>query len=294
MPEKVYLNGDLIDVTAARVNVTNPAFQHGVGLFETLRVYDGRPFALDRHIARLRESARKLDMPVGDVLEDVENAVRAVIDANGLSEARVRFTVTPAEMHEENARPTLLVMAQQTTGYPPELYEKGMTVYIADRFRQSSSDPLAGHKTTCYYPRLIALREAQSKGCGEAIWATPPQFLPDGKVAVYLAEGSLSNLFIVKAGRMRTPPVDTPVLPGITRAVVLELAQAENIPADEAPCTIDHLLEADEVFLTNAIMEVMPVTRVERRAVGNEKPGPITGRLREAYLRRVSAEPNHD
>lgn len=281
MVEKVYLGGELLDVKVARVSVTNPSFQHGVGLFETLRAYNGRPFALDRHIARLRESARALDMPIGHVLDDVPAAVEAVLEANRLQNARLRFTVTPPGTHEEAARPTLLVMGQETAGYPPELYEQGMTVYVADRFRQSSHDPLAGHKTTCYYPRLVALRLAQSKGCGEALWATPSN---------YLAEGSLSNLFIVKAGRLKTPPVDTPVLPGITRAVVLELAGSEHIAAEEAACTINDLLDADEVFLTNAMMEVMPVTRVERRPIGTEKPGPVTQQLRAAYRRRVTME----
>jgi branched-chain amino acid aminotransferase len=279
MSEKFYLNGELLHATAARVSVSNPSFQHGVGLFETLRAYEGRPFALDRHVARMRESARKLDMAIGNVLDEVEAAVRAVIQANNLGDARLRFTVTPPGLYEDPPRPTLLVMAQATTGYPPELYEQGMTVCVADQFRQSAWEPLAGHKTTCYYPRLVALRQAQAKGCGEAIWATPGN---------YLAEGSLSNLFLVKAGRLRTPPVDTPVLPGVTRSVVLELAQAENMPADEAPCTINDLLDADEVFLTNAIMEVMPVARVERRGIGAEKPGPITRQLAGAYGRLVA------
>ncbi len=279
MSEKVYLNGELVGVAAARVSVSSPSFQHGVGLFETLRTYDGRPFALDRHIARMRDSARKLDMPVETVLDDVAAAVGAVVAANKLSNARLRFTVTPPGAHEDAARPTLLVMAQETAGYPPELYANGMTVCVADRFRQSPWDPLAGHKTTSYYPRLVALRQAQARGCGEALWATP---------ANCLAEGSLSNLFLVKGGRLRTPPLDTPILPGITRAIVLELAKAANVPTDEAPCTINDLLDADEVFLTNAIMELMPVTRVERRPIGSEKPGPITRQLAEAY-RKLTA-----
>jgi branched-chain amino acid aminotransferase len=274
MTEKVYLNGELVNATAARISVSSPAVQHGVGLFETLRTYEGRPFALDRHIGRMRDSSRKLDMPIDNVLGEIAAAVRSVIEANRLKNARVRFTAAPAGPHEEPHGPTLLVMAQETAGYPPELYEQGMTVCVADRYRQSPWDPLAGHKTTSYYSRLVALRQAQAKGCGEALWATP---------ANYLAEGSLSNLFLVKGRRLRPPAVDTPVLPGITRATVLELAKAANIPADEAPCTIDDLLDADEVFLTNAIMEVMPVTRVERRAIGTEKPGAITRQLGEAY-----------
>ena len=280
MSEKVYLNGELVSVSAARVSVSSPALQHGVGLFETLRAYDGRPFALERHVARMRASAVKLDMPVDGALDEVATAVEQVLAANRLANARVRFTVAPPGPQETPPRPLLLVMAQETAGYPAELYERGMTVCLADRFRQSPWDPLAGHKTTSYCPRLVALRQAQAKGCGEALWATP---------ANLLAEGSLSNLFLVKGGRLKTPPLDTPVLPGVTRAIVLELAQAGGIPADEAPCSIDDLLDADEVFLTNAIMEVMPVSRVERRGIGGEKPGDVTRALAEAYRKATGA-----
>lgn len=279
MAEQVYLNGKLVDAVQAQVSAGNPAFLHGVGLFETLRAYDGRAFALGRHVERMRTSAGQLDMPLGDVLERVPEAVRQVLAVNGLKNARIRFTATPPGAGESAAEPTLLVAAQETAGYPPELYEKGMTVCICDRYRQSSQDPLAGHKTTSYYSRLMALRMAQAKQCGEALWATP---------ANHLAEGSISNLFLVKGGRLRTPPVDTPVLPGITRGIVLELAGESGLTADEAPCTIDDLLDADEVFLTNAIMEVMPVARIERRAIANEQPGAVTRRLHELYRQRVT------
>jgi branched-chain amino acid aminotransferase len=186
----------------------------------------------------------------------------------------VRFTVTAADPLDPQARPTLIVSAQAVTGYPPEMYEKGMTVFICTDYRQSAQDPLAGHKTTSYFPRLVALRTAQERGCNEALWFTP---------ANLLAEGCISNVFLVKNGELRTPPLDTPVLPGIAREVVLEQAAALGITAHQVPCTIDDLLDADEVFLTNSVMEVMPVTRVERKAIANEKPGPVTRRLLEAY-----------
>ena len=277
MGNKVYLNDGLVEMSRAAVAVANPSFLHGVGLFETLRTYDGQPFRLDQHIDRLRTSAQKLHIQVDDVIPHIPQAVQQVIKASHLVNARIRFTVSPPgpqEQEKDEARPTLLVAGKETAGYAPELYERGMTVHICDAYRQSRHDPLAGHKTTSYFPRLIALRDAQDRGCGEALWFTPDNLL---------AEGSVSNVFLVKAGRLRTPPLDTPVLPGITRAAVLELAHDNNLPVDEHPCHINHLLEADEVFLTNAIMEVMPVTRVEKRVIGNDRPGPITLRLAETY-----------
>jgi branched-chain amino acid aminotransferase len=280
MTERAYLNGELIDISRAAVTVSNPALLHGVGLFETLRAYDGKPFRLQQHIDRLADSARHFDMPVLDLLEQIPQAVQAVLAANNLRNARIRFTLTPPGAHGEGERPTLLVAAQQTAGYPPELYERGMTVHLCTRWRQSAHDPLAGHKTTCYFPRLLALREAQAVGCGESLW-----FTPDNR----LAEGCISNVFAVKGGRLRTPPLDTPVLPGITRAIAMELAAATGIAVDEVPCTVNDLLDADEVFLTNAIMEIMPVTRVERRTLADEKPGPLTGRLARAYAELTGA-----
>lgn len=274
MSEQAYLNGRLVNLREAAVDVTNPSLLHGVGLFETLRVYRGRPFRLAQHVERMKASAGRLSMPLGRAIEQIAGAVEMVLEANGLQDARVRFTVTPPSSPDHPDETTLLVTAQQITGYPKELYEKGMTVFICNDYRQSSHDPLAGHKTTSYFPRLIALRDAQAHQCGEALWFTPDNLL---------AEGCISNVFMVKDGQLRTPPLNTPVLPGITRAVVLELARADGIPTEESPCTINTLLDADEVFLTNAIMEIMPVTRVERRSIADEKPGPVTRRLAGVY-----------
>lgn len=277
---KVYLNGEILDAERATVGVDNPSLLHGVGLFETLRTYSGRPFRLEQHIERLQASAAALKMPVVEAVPLIPEAVRAVLDENNLSDARVRITVTPPPAGEGGGL-TVLVTAQATTGYPAELYEQGMTVFVCTDFRQSCQDPLAGHKTTSYFSRLLALRQAQERKCGEALWFTPENLL---------AEGSVSNVFLVREGRLRTPPLDTPILPGISRALTLELARELGIEAEETPCNVNDLLDAEEVFLTNSIMEVMPVTRVERRAIGTDKPGTVTRRLLDAYRARVQSE----
>lgn len=279
--EKIYLNGRLVEADQACVRVTNPALLHGVGLFETLRAYAGRPFLLERHIERMQSSAKALNMPLSAAMTQIPSAIDEVIEANRLSEARLRFTVTPPGSSEADDQPSLIVRGEPTTGYPGGLYERGMTVGICERYRQSGADPLAGHKTTSYFPRLVALRDVQDRGCGEVLW-----FTPDNR----LAEGSMTNVFLVKAGRLRTPPLDTPVLPGVTRAMVIELAIKEGLAVDQQPCTINDLLDADEVFVTNAIMEIMPVSQVERRAIGNQRVGEITSRISRAY-RELAATP---
>lgn len=280
MSEKMYFNGSLVPASQAVLPVSNPSFLHGVGLFETIRAYGGRCFRLDEHIQRLAASAQRFNMPVAETLEQIPAAIEQVLDANQLGDARVRVTVTPPGASEEAHHVTLLVRAEATRGYPAELYERGMTVRICTEYRQSSQDPLAGHKTTSYFPRLLALRDAQEHDCGEALWFTPEN---------RLAEGCMTNVFIVKDGRVHTPPLDTPILPGVTRAAVLELADDEGILIDQSPMTIDDVLRADELFLTNAIMEVMPVTRIEQQAIGGEKTGPVTLRLLDAYRRLAAA-----
>jgi branched-chain amino acid aminotransferase len=274
MSEKAYLNGDLVSFAEATVSVSSPSLLHGVGLFETLRSYEGRPFRLSQHVDRISRSARYLDMPVSEAIDQIPHAVTAVLESNKLKNARVRITVAPPGSHGGNDRAMLLVAAQEALGYPPELYQQGMTVHVGTQWRQSSQDPLVGHKTTSYFSRLLALRAAQAAGCGEGLW-----FTPDNR----LAQGCVSNVFLVKGGRLRTPPLDTPVLPGITRGVVLELAGWAGIPAEESPCTINDLLDADEVFLANTTMEIMPVIRVERKAIAGEKPGPVASQLARAY-----------
>lgn len=283
MSEKIYLNGQLVGIEQAGVSVANPSFLHGVGLFETLRSYHGRPFRLGEHLERLRRSAERFNMPVTGAVETIPAAVEEVLLANGLDHARVRITVTPPGSTDDPQEFTLLVRAQAVTGYPPELYEKGMAVCVQNQFRQSSLDPLAGHKTTSYFPRLLALRDAQEKHCGEALW-----FTPDGR----LAEGCMTNVFLVREGRLLTPPLDTPVLPGVTRAAIIDAARHANIAVEQRACTIDELLTSQEVFLTNAIMEVMPVTRIENHVVGDEQIGTTTRLLAEAYKSMVASELN--
>jgi branched-chain amino acid aminotransferase len=173
---------------------------------------------------------------------------------------------------------TLLITATQFTPYPKEYYDKGVRVILTD-FRQNPKDPTCGHKTTCYAPRLMALRNAHEKLATEALW-----FTTENK----LAEGCISNIFLVKDDTLCTPKADTPVLPGIARKTVLELAEDLKIKAVEQDLTIHDLLSAQEVFMTNVIMTVLPVTSIESHSVGEGKVGIITKKLTEAYDKKLN------
>ncbi len=280
----VYLNGSIVPLTEARISVYNGGWLHGAGLFETMRAERCRVFRLDEHLDRLCASAEVLLVPIDrSKLPDAETLTRLMVD-NALTDARVRLTVTAGDVlegDESDQRPlTVCVTAAPLTTYPKHLYDTGITVMIS-KYRQSADDPLVGHKTTNYLSRLTALKEAARARCGEALWFTPKNLL---------AEASISNAFIVSNGVLATPPLDTPVLPGIARALVLELCAAGDIESAERPINVNDLLDADEVFLTNSIMQVLPVARIEKRDIGNGKPGPVTCRLLQLYRDRVADE----
>ncbi len=277
MDAMIYHNGEFQPASDARLSVSDGGLLHGAGVFETMRAGGGRVFRLDQHLARIKRSITALIRPVeGDALPDAE-VFSELLRRNELDEARIRLTVTSGATTTEpggEASPlTVLATAAPLQEYPAEFFSRGIAVMLCP-FRQSPSDPIAGHKTTAYLPRLLGLRAAGEAQCIEAIWFTTEN---------RLAEGCISNVFIVSKGVLRTPPLETPVLPGIARACVLELAAAQEMETREEPLTINDLLDADEVFLTNTIMRVMPVIRVERKDIATGKVGPITQRRLDAY-----------
>ena len=277
--EKVFLNGELINAAAADVAITDSSYLYGIGLFETMRAVDDNVFRLEDHLARINASAEALAIANSYSDQQIRQAVDEVLTANKLSNARMRLQISKGAIGDDGtAKTNLLVTATEFTPYPEEYYEKGVRVALTD-FRQNPKDPFCGHKTTCYGPRLTALKNAHEKLAAEALWFTTENFL---------AEGSISNVFLVKDGALYTPPVQTPVLPGIARKTVIEIAEQENIPYHETPLKIGDLLAADEIFLTNVIMEVLPVTSVEAHTVPDGKPGAITRELGKTYKEKLS------
>lgn len=272
--EKVFLNGQIVSAAKAQVAVTDSSYLYGIGLFETMRAVGGTVFRLADHLQRLNSSAETLAIANSYSDEQITQAVDEVLTANKLTDARLRLQVSNGPIGADGTAATnLLVTASEFTPYPTEYYEKGVRVTLTD-FRQNPKDPFCGHKTTCYGPRLTALKNAHEKLATEALWFTTENFL---------AEGSISNVFLVKDGALFTPPVQTPVLPGIARMTVIEIAEQENIPCHEQPLQVGDLLAADEVFLTNVIMEVLPVTSVEAHTVAEAKPGEITKSIANKY-----------
>lgn len=279
--EKVFLNGKIIDADKAAVSVTDSSYLYGIGLFETMRAIHGRVFRLGDHLRRLNTSAEVLSIFNSYSDEAIERGIAQLLEASELTEARMRLSLSNGPIGTDGTASTnLLMTAPAFTPYPAEYYEKGVRVILCN-FRQSSKDPYAGHKTTCYGPRLVALKEAHEKLAAEALWFTTENAL---------AEGSISNVFLVKDGAVYTPPVTTPVLPGVARKTVIEIAEAADIPCYEQLLRIDDLLSADEVFLTNVVMEVLPVVAIEAHTVSDGKPGKITKKLGKHYKKRLNEQ----
>jgi branched-chain amino acid aminotransferase len=291
---RVWLNGKVVPREEAAVSVFDAGFQHGIGLFETMLARNGRVFRAEAHVQRLIASATHLLLSESLRAQPLAKAVQQAVEANALDAARVRLTVTGGNLaslergERKTVDPTVLIVTQPPTEYPAEFFEGGVRVVIADG-RVNPFAPTAGHKTLNYWPRIQALQLAGAKGGAEAMWFS---------VTNHLAGGSVSNVFLVKGGSLFTPiargeeergALPAPVLPGITRAAVIELAEEMNITVHKRMLDINDLLSADEVLLTNSSWGVLPVVGIEREKIGSGEVGPMTRHLRERWLQLTAA-----
>jgi len=276
---QVYLNGKIVPADEARVSVWDSGLLHGASAFTTMLAAGGVVFRLDRHLRRVMGTVELLKLRTGATAEALAAGVSAVLAANELIDARLRITLTPGSV--KGGEPTTLITAEALPEYPPQWYEKGISVVVSS-FKQVAGDPTDGQKTGCFLPRVLARQEAAAKGAEEALWYTP-----DNR----LAEACFSNVFLVVGGKVLTPPRDTPVLPGIVREAVLELCRELGIDADDqTTLTVRQMLGCEEMFLTASCAGIRPVVSVERHVVGDGAPGPVTKKLMDAYRRLVDRE----
>ncbi len=293
---QVWINGRFVEESGAAIPLGDAGLLHGAGVFTTMRADGGRVFRMGRHLERLRGSCGVFAIPLEYDDSQLATAVGGLLERNGLADARLRLTVTRGSRREsvEGAKgaeggatvPNVFLTTTGLTAQPAELLERGMTVLLLDEQKANPYDAQAGHKTLDYFSRLAALRTAALRSAGEALWFN---------VHNELQSGSVSNVFIVEKGRMLTPPTTgdladsevaapsrtlrSAVLPGIMRAAVMEWATKAGIEARPAVIDVRRLLDADEVFLTNSIMRVMPVCRIERAVIGDDRPGEVTRRM---------------
>lgn len=272
----VFLNGTFLPLSEAKISVNDYGFLYGCGIFETMRAYNGKVFRLNDHLDRLKASADRLTIPVQ--VDSLKEQINDTIRINLLAEARVRVYLTSGEGPAtpdlrscQNA--TLFIQAVPYTPFSAEIYEKGFRVMISS-FRRCSSSVLPGLKTANYLENLMVRKEAAEAGYADAILMNDKGFV---------AEASSSNLFIVSGDIVKTAHLQSGILPGITRAVVLELAAGSGLKVLETAIAPAELLSSQEVFLTNSVMELMPVTMVGDKTIGSGQPGAVTRKLMAAY-----------
>jgi branched-chain amino acid aminotransferase group I len=276
MSEIVYLNGSLMPRSQACISALDYGFLYGFGLFETMRAYGGQVFRLDRHLNRLAHSAEILGLPIGAV--NIKSAVMKTILANRLSEARIRISVSIGEggMVPDPgtcSEPTVLILAGHYQPYSEEVYEKGFRAVVSS-IRRNSQSPLSRLKSTNYLESILARQEARVAGVDEALCLNEKGLL---------AEASMSNIFLVTDGILRTPGQKSGILPGITRETILQLASQLGINTLEQDIRLDELFHAQEAFLTNSLIEVMPLTEIEGKPIGSGRPASLTKRIMVAY-----------
>ncbi len=275
----VHVNGRLVDESEARVSVFDRGFLYGDGIFETMRSIDGVIFRLDRHLARLARSSARIGLDRMPAPDRLGAGLRELLDRNGIPEARIRITVTrgigqPGDYTGAAGDPTVVMSASEFRPLDAATRQRGVTVTLSS-VRQVPGTVLdPALKSISRLSAVLARREAVARGAFEAI-------LLDA--AGFLTEGTVSNLFLVDQGRIRTPPAPGVGLPGVTREAVLEIAAGAGLETAAEPLPATALANADEVFLTNTSWEVLPVTRVDGQPVGAGRPGPVTARLAEAY-----------
>jgi branched-chain amino acid aminotransferase len=283
---RIALNGTIGDEASARVSVLDRGFLYGDSVYEVIRTYGGRPFALPDHLRRLQRSAELLDMQLPVELPQLTQEIEATIAAAGNPESYIRVIVTrgsgPIGLDPALAsEPQRVVIVTPLRLLAPEVYETGVKVCLVAAGRTARGDLPLGAKSGNYLANLLSLRIARQHQAHEAIMLDA-----QGRVL----EGSTSNIFAWIDDTLITPPLHVGLLEGITRAKVIALAQREAIPFEERELWADDLRRASEVFLTSTLREVLPVTQVDTHEVGNGHPGPLTLRVRRGFRALADAQ----
>ena len=283
---KVWMNGELVDKSQASVSVYDHGLLYGDGVFEGIRVYNGKIFQCDAHIDRLFASAAAIRLKVPYTKEQIVEAMEQSVSANGIVDGYIRLVITRGVgtlglNPFKCPSPVVFVIADQIAIYSPEMYENGLDVIIAKTRRISPEMFPPSVKSCNYLNNIMAKIEAIDAGVPEAIMLN---------AAGQVAEATGDNVFIVSDGVIITPPVEAGILDGITRRVTIKLAKELNIPLIERAIEVDELYGADECFLTGTAAEIIAVRKVNDRVIGEGKAGPITLKLLEAFRNFIRSE----
>lgn len=274
----IYINGKFLPEQEAALPVGDHGFLYGDGLFETIAVREGKPVFLRQHLERLEASAAYLQFHGLPGHKQWEEVVQKVQEVNAVAEGYLRLVVSrgvgPRTWEPEAyPSPSIIIFAGKGSPYSSEEYVKGWSAVISP-YRQDPLSPLCRLKTLSFLPHVLARREARKRGACEALHLN---------LQGNIAEGTITNIFLLYRGELVTPDLESGLLPGITRAAVMALAAQEGLPVCERPVSVKEMQEAHELFLTSSLLGVMPLVKLEGQPVGRGQPGTVTTYLRQRY-----------
>jgi len=277
MPEIAYVNGEFLPLERATVRVEDRGFQFADGVYEVVRTYGGKPFAMDAHLARLFRSLEAIEIKVSFTAGQLTSIIEEGVQRAGFAEAIVYLQITRgcAPRHRgmpKDIRPTIVMTVRELPVHAAKLPANGFAVITLPEFRWARCDI----KSIALLPSVLAYHAAKKAGASDAIFVREDETVN---------EATAGNVFVVRQGRLRTPPKSTHILAGVTRDKLLEAARAAGIETTEERIIKSDLYSADEIFLTSTTSEVAPVVMVDGKEIGTGKPGPVSVGIYEQFAR---------
>lgn len=283
MSLQVYINGKFFAKEDAKVSVYDHGLLYGDGIFEGIRCYSGKVFRLEEHLERLYQSARAIMLEIPISPQKMADDIYETLRRNNFQDAYIRLVVTRGAGSLgldpfKTSDPQVIIITDKIALYPPEYYGKGLELITAATIRNHPAALSPRIKSLNYLNNIMAKMEGLQAGCVEALMLNHK-----GE----LAECTGDNIFLVRKGRLQTPPIDAGILEGVTRNAVIELAEQMGIPCDQIPLTRHDVFIADECFLTGTAAEVIPVVKLDKRPIGAGSVGPLTQQLIVAFKKLV-------
>lgn len=284
MTRVVMIDGELRSEETAVVSVFDRGFLYGDSVFETIRTYEGRPFALSEHLRRLERSASLVAIDVPVSIDVVAREIGSAVDAARNPESYIRVMITRGSgelgLDPGLARdPRRIVIVAPLKPPPERAYRDGIATVTYRTQRTAEATQAVGAKVGNYLVSALAMREARGRGAEEAL-------VVDGHDCI--VEGATSNVFAVTNGRLVTPAEEAGILPGITRALILEVADRRAMPVELRALRIDELSTVDELFVSSSIRELLPIVKVDDQQIGDGRPGEITRALHAGFREKIS------